>query len=74
MTRTKVQLALQELKCQLAQKPTPPSKKIWVQTRRLVTSFDASTRFVTCTGTDKFPHTATCVCFFFRKSSKAARR
>jgi len=36
---------------------TPQAKNFfWVQTRRLAASFDASTRFVTCTGAEIFLH------------------
>ena len=55
--------------------PHPPSKKFFfrVPTRRLVASFDASTRSVTRTGVEIFPRKATCFyAFFFRKSLKAA--
>jgi len=45
-----------------------------VHTRRLATSFDASTRSVILTGAEKFPHKATCVSAFFWKSPKAAGR
>ena len=54
----------------------PPSKNFFrVQTRRLAVSFDASTRSVTRTGVEIFPHKATCIyVFFFGKSPKAAGR
>jgi len=46
-----------------SEKTAPPKQKkfFWVQTRRLATSFDASTRSVTQAGAEIFPCTATCV-------------
>jgi len=46
----------------LTRNPQPQPKNFFrVQTGRLVTSFDASTRSVTRTGVEIFPRKATCV-------------
>ena len=60
----------------LTKNPQPPRKNFFrVQTRRLATSFDISTRSVTRTRAEKFPRKATCVSVFFsQKCPKAARR
>jgi len=59
----------------LTKNPHPqPKKFFWVQTRRLATSFDASTTSIALTEQEKFLCKTTCVSVFFRKSPKAAGR